>query len=79
MYDAVYLYSLALNDTLTNGNYITNTSEVITRMFNRHFQGKFFSTALTHITLVPTFLVFAGQMANLIEGFVAENPHTREH
>ena len=40
VHDSVHLYSLAVNDTISCGYDITNTSEVLLRMFNRRFQGK---------------------------------------
>ncbi|CAH3045236.1 unnamed protein product [Porites lobata] len=57
LYDAVYLYSLAVNDTLTHGYDVTNTTEIITRMFNRHFYGKSGHIFMENGTRVPQFVV----------------------
>ena len=48
VHDSVHLYCLAVNDTISRGYEITNTSEVLMNMFNRRFQGNSFLTSLTH-------------------------------
>ncbi|KAJ7392264.1 hypothetical protein OS493_013643 [Desmophyllum pertusum] len=57
LYDAVYLYSLAVNATLASGYDITNTSEVLLRMFNRYFHGKSGHVLMENGTRVPEFVV----------------------
>ncbi len=40
LYDAVLLYSIALNKTLEQGGQISNGSEISRLMWNRTFEGK---------------------------------------
>ena len=57
VHDSVHLYCLAVNDTISRGYEITNTSEVLMNMFNRRFQGNPFLTSLTHYVPMTSLLI----------------------
>ena len=42
MYDAVWLYALAVNETLESGQSIRNGLEVAKRTYNRLYEGRLF-------------------------------------
>ena len=49
MYDAVWLYALAVNETLESGQSIRNGLEVAKRTYNRLYEGRLFCVFLSFV------------------------------